>query len=804
MKYGLIVRRANMLRCVLLAGLVSVVVLGGASVAFALNTAVWTAASPGAGATVQVKPTALSVMADDSAPILSATVTLNGTRASYVGVDHTVGFTEYNDEAEEYYWVVTDYSVARVIGYFPSSRVLTGTNTVVTTVTSSLGVSTYTRTFSYGSAPTISSVSPAAEAVLSASPAALTASWTSGSTPLSSTMTLDGAVVPTTYSVGTKTFTYAVAQSLTAGWHAVTFTARDAQGGTVSTSWRFKVQPPMSTGGECATCHSTFPSAHPVDVCAGCHARAYTTTGHGSSVPTAAGCTGGGTAEQSDACHRLDHTSDPQWGVWGSGPFACTDCHSATYPAVAQHTDAGTTTVHVSSVGCSPCHSNSLITEHGKYPIAATIKYQCDLCHAPNAPGTVKSAIAANDTRCSTCHSTADHQARHDAVFTPACAGGGCHVGSNISDFHAVAGTPCAGCHESSNPNVVEAIAGKNTDCAACHTTQGVDYHLQAATKHASPTTITCFGVGCHDASRSLPTVHAIYAGPGTVNPGYADACRLCHSNPAINTKTSGPRCTPTCHSGTTHAGYAAGHTTTAASAACKTCHTSDLSGIHGAMTDFARCAWCHSDPANGTKTADCASCHAGIDHEPAHVTPVTADCAGSECHAGTSLTSLHINARTALTCYSCHDSVDAKVVAAIAGHDKACTACHDAASPHGDEAVVHASTIGDAIMLMGAGPEDGDHGSDWATWVNCTWCHEQNLVTQHGSRCSLCHAGANTAGSLGTWNKTCQQGACHPAFHTTLAPNHGGAYYNSSTSCDSCHTGVPDWPGEVDCFRCH
>jgi len=36
------------------------------------------------------------------------------------------------------------------------------------------------------------------------------------------------------------------------------------------------------------------------------------------------------------------------------------------------------------------------------------------------------------------------------------------------------------------------------------------------------------------------------------------------------------------------------------------------------------------------------------------------------------------------------------------------------------------------------------------------------------------------------------------------MAADHNGAYYNSSQSCDSCHTGSPQWPGDVDCARCH
>lgn len=804
MRIGPFVNRVNILRGIAFVCLTVSVFMGSATAAFALNTAAWTAPTPAAGSAVLTKPTAIFVTADDAAPIVSATVTLNGVKASFVGIDRMVGYTYYDDDAEEYYWVVTDYTVARIIGYFPTSRVAVGTNTVVTTVTSSLGVSTYTRTFTHGTAPTISSVAPASGAILAASPSVISASWTSATTPLSSSMTIDGVVVPTTYAAGTKTFTHSVATTISVGWHNMAFTARDSLGATVSRTWRFKVQPAMSTGGECDTCHGTYPVAHPVAGCERCHTRAYADPiRHGGTVPSVSGCMGDGVVNPAAACHQFDHTGD---AGWGAGPFTCTDCHNAAYPNVAGHTDSSTALAHVSTTNCGPCHSESLVTEHGKYPAEATIKYQCDLCHSPSATQKVKDAIAAGNTACGTCHDSADHYARHDAPITPACSGNGCHASTNISDFHINAGTAltCESCHQSANPDVIAAIAGGDKSCTACHKTEGVDYHLQAAAKHASPTTISCFGLGCHDLSRNLAVVHTIYGGPGTVNPGLTNACGLCHGNPAVNIATSGASCTPACHSGTTHAGYSAGHTITTASAACTVCHTADLSTTHGAMANMEKCAICHSNPANGTKTADCASCHAGVDHELQHATTVSISCTGAECHSGTSLTSIHINAGTALTCDSCHKSVAPKVITAIASHDRACTSCHEAASPHGNEATIHAATLGADYVLMGAGPSDWDHGADWSTFVECSLCHSANLVTTHTNRCSVCHAGASPASSLGVWNKTCQQGACHPAIHTSMAPDHNGAYWNSSESCDSCHSGVPDWPGEVDCLRCH
>ena len=173
----------------------------------------------------------------------------------------------------------------------------------------------------------------------------------------------------------------------------------------------------MSNGADCTACHTGYPASHPTADCAKCHDHAYAGARwtHGGAIPTAAGCSGDGGIEQDDTCHDLDHREDGIWGVWGSGPFACADCHSATYPAVAQHTAAETTAAHVSDTSCNgTCHSMNLVTEHGKYPKTATIKYQCTLCHAPEARQQVKDAVAAGNTECGACHEDGTgHEAVH-------------------------------------------------------------------------------------------------------------------------------------------------------------------------------------------------------------------------------------------------------------------------------------------------------------------------------------------------------------------------------------------------------
>ena len=583
---------------------------GTVAPALALNTAVWTQASPAAGAVVLVKPTAPVVVADDTAAITRATMTMNGYPATFVNVDFFVGHSYYDEDAESDIWMVDDWTKARLTGYFPANRILMGTNTIVTTVTSAAGVSTYTRTFTYGSVTTIAAVSPSADSVIPASPADITVSLSSGATSFTSVMSVDGVVVPTTYTAATKTFKYTPAAALPKGTRTVSFSAVDSSGGSVSKTWKFKISPPMSDAAECGACHAGYPAAHPVADCSKCHDHAYAAPGsHGGAIPTAAGCSGDGGLEQDDACHRLDHSNDPKWGVWGSGPFDCAECHSATYPAVPQHTDAKTATAHVSSsTGCGPCHATSLVTEHGKYPTGATIKYQCTLCHGADAAQQVKDAVSAG-----------------------------------------------------------------NTACAACH---------------------------------SL---------------------------------SSG--------------------------------------------------------------------------HEALHTTTVDPACSGSGCHSGTSLTSIHINAGTALTCDSCHKSADPDVVGAISTGDKSCAACHDAAAPHGDDTATHAANVSPGTVTFFDGSSthanyEGSGGVD--VGADCSLCHgSTNLLNLHANDCSICHSGsAPPRNTFASWNKSCSQGSCHPSYHDNASPAHD-AEYAGGTNC-SCHDyGIPESGGPITasegyCGPCH
>lgn len=344
--------------------------------------------------------------------------------------------------------------------------------------------------------------------------------------------------------------------------------------------------------------------------------------------------------------------------------------------------------------------------------------------------------------RCSSCHVAEDagHESLHIATVSASCSGGGCHAGTNLVPLHINAETTlsCGSCHDSLDGGIVGAIQTGNKSCEACHAGQP---HPNFEAAHTSTTNAGCFGAGCHDASKSLPTVHAAFAGPASENPEYATTCALCHANPTVNTQTSGTACTGACHTITTHSNMSVGHTVTAASAACTSCHGTDVNTIHGAYSDMTRCAWCHSQPSNWSKSGNCVN-------------------------------------------------------------------CHSMATPHPDLAAPHAVTaIGGGDIYMGL--NDGDHNGV-SIWEACdrAGCHYTDLVVVHASQCQWCHTsgGAPTAPG-GVWNKSCQQGGCHPTIHATMlaTDNHFGAYWNSSASCDVCHDGGDPWPGSGDnCQACH
>ncbi|NTU70926.1 MAG: hypothetical protein HGB10_03780 [Coriobacteriia bacterium] len=806
-----------------------------ASRAAALDTAVFSNPVPAAGATVLAKPIQIKVDVDDVAMITGATVTLNGVPALFVARDHYVGHSEYDEESESDYWAVDDWSVARVTGSFSANNVALGVNTVVTRVTSSAGVSTYTRTFSYGNMTTISTVSPSPSSVLPASPASVTVGVITGSTGFSTySLKIDGTTVPMTYTAGTKTFRAVLGSALSPGLRTCVFTARDLQGTNVSRTWSFTVSPPMSNGDQCTVCHTTYPAAHAVSGCEACHDHGYDYPygDHGEETPTAAGCTGGGIDGASDSCHKFDHGgADFQ----GSGPFACATCHREANSAVPQHTSAEVDAAHASignPNGCESCHIESLIDEHSQYPESATVKYQCDLCHGANAPQQVKDAVAAGNTSCSACHTTVTH-GDHASTVADTALGltgsvcGDCHATDLVDEHFKLSSSTftngCYSCHPTPRSTFVD--WGRACTQGGCHTVgTSNEMHSGAASAHGVPAP-GCTKDGCHDGGTDVSLIHA------------TQGCLTCHEDDSPLTDCTG------CHDmDSPHGDIAPQHLATMTYSSvtisgvsfgdhtCSECHgESGLTTIHGSADED--CMKCHPTPKSTLtptwgKSCAQADCHTGstatmhtsidADHQP---NTNDANCVKAGCHASSSVAKIHENAEGVVDgferagCQVCH------AAGTPTGGD--CVSCHpDRVDAHGYVVYRHEGTPATETVTI---------DSVVYTAPGCAACHETELGPEHekatssssADGCGACHPSPwNTLAPA--WDKTtCVQGGCHT--ESSAAPMHASATSGHVTSATNdpcfasgCHaasnlaalhanaTNTVAEPARFSCMICH
>jgi hypothetical protein len=144
------------------------------------------------------------------------------------------------------------------------------------------------------------------------------------------------------------------------------------------------------------------------------------------------------------------------------------------------------------------------------------------------------------------------------------------------------------------------------------------------------------------------------------------------------------------------------------------------------------------------------------------------------------------------------------------AGECSPCFPCHGSLENiHGN--FNHTAEPGSGPVLVFA-----DRGHDDAAWaygqpaphfdvtVVCTACHSTDLPAVHGNDCATCHP--TPYDTLGGWNKGCQQGGCHPAYHQESTVAHlpwEDSYDYENNDCNICH-GSGWWPSEDDCLNCH
>jgi len=506
-----------------------------------------------------------------------------------------------------------------------------GSHTVTCTITDTLSnTPTFSTTFTVNQAPTLHSHTPYPGSRVASSQPEIAASYYDNSAGLpTALMKVDGLAVTPVIKPGR--ISYRPAQPIEAeATHNVELTVWDPAGNPATSNWSFRVDryAPMPMNA-CVECHTAYPATHLAPSCYDCHGDE-----HGD--------------PDCEDCHGAEYHDFN----------SCEGCHY-TQTQYAHEDIAGVPHNSVQPFDtCKSCHTSSLTREHARHTDASDAPLDCLTCHSTGATARVKSAIAANNTRCDACHDNTNHVALH-----------------------------------------------------------------------VSPTSNGCFGAGCHPATKNLYDVHSLYAGPGSEHPQFANACALCHDNPAVNTATSGLACTGSCHAVVTHSGRAAGHATTAASAQCTGCHGADITAVHGAYDDLTRCAWCHEKPDNWSLTGDCLSCHG--DGHP-------------------------------------HPDADISV---LANGEKACSACHlaDIVAEHAKATSSSAATACDACHAPD-GPRDQIAGT-WDRTCDTPACHAPDSARAvHENYCLACHDSAQ------------------PEFATSEVEFPPLASVNRDTACKSCH----------------
>jgi len=343
-----------------------------------------------------------------------------------------------------------------------------------------------------------------------------------------------------------------------------------------------------------------------------------------------------------------------------------------------------------------------------------------------------------------------------------------------------------------------------------CHSDGKGNYRDLTASSWKSSATLDCRG--CHGAAAS-PAFASLagepnYASTGAGTPGAnthqphvkgAADCAHCHQA----TVDGSGKLAGTGHlDGSIEVAFDAavagpGATWTKSTGTCSSilCH-SDGTGVATGVqvggspvwgTTPLSCAGCHGYPPaypsgtpkannHGTHSFGCGSCHAGTTTDGASIASTTLHVNGSyDLAPGPATTFAYSYSNTGGSCssVSCHQGVDAKWGSVLNGN----TVDHLAAPRSGDIDVFLGST-------------NHDDGPETVT-EDCFLCHYQNIVTQHGNNCSICHAGANPAGALiaaGGWDRSCA--ACHPSFHPNI--NHDA--FVDLNNCASCHSVGDPW----------
>jgi hypothetical protein len=296
----------------------------------------------------------------------------------------------------------------------------------------------------------------------------------------------------------------------------------------------------------------------------------------------------------------------------------CDSCHATVAWVPAVNFD------HAQTHGsCSTCHNN--VQAQGKGPRHISTNLECSVCHSTLSWSGALFNHEGISGGCAQCHNgvtATGLPSGHIPTGTAACES--CHSPSNfttfagaVMDHNAVAGMPCANCHEAGRTFIGVTITTRpgpphpaTGDCSTCHSSTSSFTGLSQLPPNHLPTSQPCSQ--CH----SNPADFSIFT---MSHQGITSGCANCHGaglsfvNMAPPTlKEFPPNHIPTgalpcegCHSTsnfTTFAGTAMNHTAVTA-ISCSTCHEAGRSFV-GSPAVVIR------PPAPHVAMGECSNCH--------------------------------------------------------------------------------------------------------------------------------------------------------------------------------------------------
>jgi len=453
-------------------------------------------------------------------------------------------------------------------------------------------------------------------------------------------------------------------------------------------------------------------------------------------------------------------------------PGECYTCHGVSGAGAVGKVEFDVSAVDYAR--CATCHAGSANLQHWHSP--SSLFTRCSNCHAAMAPFISSSTQRFSSTYVSVSYglfkSSVSLSAGPEALHAA-------HSGTgwvNSLVFKAGSTANCANCHRAAA-------------CSACHS-EPVAHADHAVSEYPAISYVQSTGTG----TTTVPST--------CVN----DAC---HAIAKAATAEFVPEC-GTCHPARVveHGYDTIDHVADDGmieDMSCSACHSLDLATVHGDPgAEGASCVTCHPQPREtfGAWDQTCATggCHTVASTRPMHagidashmISDSNALCL--DCHAGTELASVHVNATDEATgktsCFVCHTGTTGEPATSD------CTVCHFTFDDHyGAER--HTSSWAPLVSCSGAGCHSvsGDlmevHVEKNASFT-CAGCHSDFSVArqiQDGlTGCSDCHDGVTQTGGHRDVH-----GANPPLQSVAHAPNY--AYYTGSvgtpktTDCQGCHT---------------